>query len=130
MKNCLKVIFYIWFFCLISGCMDKPYFLLSSSDKFNKSFPPPAEVRIAKEDFRVLVDQNKELLINFDEAYEKHLDIRALSCTKNLSIGRFYSQRKKQKSQQQPFNPINCKSISHHATARSPYPGRGQRKSM
>ncbi|MGH8807705.1 MAG: hypothetical protein ACREX0_07495, partial [Noviherbaspirillum sp.] len=57
----------------------------------NKAFPPNAEVRVAEEGLRALIQQDQAGAKSFEEQYAARLELRALTCIQGLSLGRFDS---------------------------------------
>jgi len=73
----------------LCGCSEIEEALLPINAKFNKSFPPNAEVRVAEEGLRALLVQDKAKTKAFDDYYASRLELRALTCAQGLSINRF-----------------------------------------
>jgi hypothetical protein len=63
-------------------------------EKVTKAFPPKAEVRVAMEDLRTLIQQDQETLKSIEAEYSSRLEQRAFICTKEKAIGRFDSVEK------------------------------------
>ena len=74
--------------CLgVSGCSR----LSEVPEKVNDAFPPSPELRIAEGDLRERLASDKDALNAFEEQYATRLELRALNCTRDMSIGRFDS---------------------------------------
>lgn len=74
--------------CLgVSGCSR----LSGIPDKVNEAFPPSAEIRVAESDLREHLASDKDALNAFEKQYATRLELRALNCSRDLSIGRFDS---------------------------------------
>ncbi|WP_019140223.1 hypothetical protein [Noviherbaspirillum massiliense] len=73
----------------VSGCTQLQEIFLPPHEKVNKAFPPNAEVRIAEESLRARLQDNEAALKSFEEQYASRLQLRALTCSQGISIGRF-----------------------------------------
>lgn len=79
-------------FCLsMSGCSEISDVFMPAHAKVNKAFPPIAEVRVAEENLRAFIQQDKAARSSLDALYASRLELRALTCTQGLTIGRFAS---------------------------------------
>ncbi len=78
--------------CLgLSGCGGIFDIFLPISSKINKAFPLNSEVRVAEEGLRALIKSDKAISSFFDEEYASLLEIRALTCSQGIKIGRLSS---------------------------------------
>ncbi len=79
-------------FCLgMTGCNGVLEVFLQTPTKINKAFPVNAEARVAEENLRTLIMKDKAASSSFDDEYASLLEIRALTCTQGIKIGRFSS---------------------------------------
>ena len=73
---------------ILSGCSDT---FLSASEKINKAFAPIAEVRVAEESLRTLLQPDTAAIKVFEQQYAARLELRALTCGQGVTVGRFDS---------------------------------------
>lgn len=79
-------------FCLgMSGCNGVLEVFLQTPTKINKAFPVNTEARVAEENLRTLIMKDRAASSSFDDEYAAMLEIRALTCTQGIKIGRFSS---------------------------------------
>ena len=84
-------------FCLFVGGLIFGWAVdiqLSVPEKITKAFPPSSEVKIAFENLESLAQENRMPPGLFKSRYSEKLNIKALSCSKNLNLGRFDSIKK------------------------------------
>ena len=74
----------------LSGCSITDRFL-SSVTKIHRAFPPSAEVRVALEDARETLKNEPDALKTLEDRIGSQIQLRSLTCTKDLSIGRMDS---------------------------------------
>jgi len=86
-----RAIYILLFSITAIGCTDAWETLLPVFTKVNKAFPPKAEVRVAMEDLRTLLQQDQEALKAIEAEYSSRLELRAHTCTQASTIGRFDS---------------------------------------
>ncbi len=90
-------VFRVWAFGLValcigvSGCSRLPGVFASIPDKVNEAFPLAAEIRVAESDLREHLASDQSALTMFEKQYAMRLELRALNCARDLSIGRFDS---------------------------------------
>ncbi len=77
--------------CALSACSGSFDFFLSPAEKINEAFAPSAEIRVAEEKLRTLLQDDPNRLRVFDEQYAAGLEIRGLTCSQGISIKRFDS---------------------------------------
>lgn len=75
----------------LSGCLDVTEIFLPAHEKVNRAFPLRSEARIAEENIRALLLTNQIALKSFEARRASQLELRALSCTQGISIGRWDS---------------------------------------
>lgn len=74
----------------LSGCSISDRFL-PSEEKIHRAFPPSAEVRVIMEDARETFRNETNSLKHLEERIRSQIQLRSLTCTQGLSIGRIDS---------------------------------------
>ncbi len=82
----------VLFACLcLSGCTGVQEWFMSPTDKVNQAFPPHADVRLAQENLRALLQDNPAQRDAAEEQLSARLALRALNCMQDVEVGRFDS---------------------------------------
>ena len=88
MKRCLFAVVLLVFVC---GCSEVKDRFLPIPDKIGKAFPVNPKIRVAEEEVLALLRSTPDTLVSFEHEYRLRKELRALTCTLGLTIGRYDS---------------------------------------